>query len=100
MIHAHDMHVLVQWICHNYNDESCLKILKKCHEALPEIVTVSNHSDYPDASTATKFAGGGYLGRERTAKEFEALAKGAGFQGFQVKCCAYGTYIMEFYKTA
>ncbi|KAK8560791.1 hypothetical protein V6N13_026226 [Hibiscus sabdariffa] len=90
-----------------------MKILKKCYEALPEngkvIVTDSNHSDYPDASTATKFAalfdcfmmrGDGYLGRERTAKEFEALAKGAGFQGFQVKCCAYDTYIMEFYKTA
>ncbi|KAK8514402.1 hypothetical protein V6N13_063294 [Hibiscus sabdariffa] len=105
--------IFMKWICHNYSDERCLKILKKCHEALPEkgkvIVADSNHSDYPDASTATKFAalfdcfmmrGGGNLGRERTAKEFEALAKAAGFQGFQVKCCAYGTYIMEFYKTA
>ncbi|KAK8514397.1 hypothetical protein V6N13_063289 [Hibiscus sabdariffa] len=94
-------------------DAIFMKVLKKCHESLPEngkvIVADSNHLDYPDASTATKFAalfdcfmmrGGGNLGRERTAKEFEALAKAAGFQDFQVKCCAYGTYIMEFYKTA
>jgi caffeic acid 3-O-methyltransferase len=35
-------------------------------------------------------------GKERTEKEFEALAKGAGFQGFQVMCSAFNTYNMEF----
>jgi hypothetical protein len=39
-------------------------------------------------------------GKERTEKEFEALAKGVGFQGFQVMCCAFNTYIMEFIKKA
>jgi len=37
-------------------------------------------------------------GKERTEKEFEALAKGAGFQGFQVMCSAFNTYNMEFIK--
>ena len=37
-------------------------------------------------------------GKERTEKEFEALAKGSGFQGFRVHCCAFNTYVMEFLK--
>lgn len=37
-------------------------------------------------------------GKERTQKEFEDLAKGAGFQGFKVHCNAFNTYIMEFLK--
>ncbi|KAK8514403.1 hypothetical protein V6N12_009109 [Hibiscus sabdariffa] len=80
--------IFMKWICHNFSDENCLKILKKCHEALPEkgkvIVAESNHSDYPDASTATKYAAlfdcfmmRANLGKERTAKEFEALGKGS-----------------------
>ncbi|CAL0327523.1 unnamed protein product [Lupinus luteus] len=37
-------------------------------------------------------------GKERTEKEFEALAKGAGFKGFRVFSNAFNTYIMEFLK--
>ncbi|KAL5989152.1 hypothetical protein ACLOJK_004235 [Asimina triloba] len=37
-------------------------------------------------------------GKERTEKEFRALAKGAGFAGFKLFSCAYGTWIMEFSK--
>ncbi|KAK9026124.1 hypothetical protein V6N11_038970 [Hibiscus sabdariffa] len=99
------------WICHSFNDENCLKFLKKCYESLLEngkvIVADCIHSDYPDASPATKFAAlfdcfmlRGNLGRERTSKEFEALAKGAGFQAFQVKCSAFSTHIKEFLKSA
>ncbi|CAI8587147.1 unnamed protein product [Vicia faba] len=39
-------------------------------------------------------------GKERTQKEFEALARGAGFQGFQIACCAFNMYVMEFLKNA
>ena len=38
-------------------------------------------------------------GKERTEKEYEALAKGAGFQGFRVACCALNMYVMEFLKS-
>lgn len=37
-------------------------------------------------------------GKERTEKEFEALAKGAGFNGFKVLFCAYNSWVMEFNK--
>jgi hypothetical protein len=37
-------------------------------------------------------------GKERTEKEFEALAKGAGFQGFKIASCALNMYVMEFLK--
>lgn len=36
-------------------------------------------------------------GKERTEKEFEALAKAGGFKGFHVACIAYD-HIMEFLK--
>lgn len=63
---------------------------------------------YPDPSLATKgvihmdcITLAHYSGaKEGTEKEFEALAKGAGFQGFRVVCCAFNTYIMEFSRTA
>ncbi|KAF3644271.1 Caffeic acid 3-O-methyltransferase [Capsicum annuum] len=37
-------------------------------------------------------------GKERTEKEFEALAKGVGFSGFRKACCAYHTWVMELNK--
>ena len=37
-------------------------------------------------------------GKERTEKEFEALAKEAGFKGFRKAACAYNTWVMEFCK--
>ncbi|CAN7072000.1 unnamed protein product [Brassica oleracea var. botrytis] len=38
------------------------------------------------------------VSKERTEKEYGTLARGSGFQGFQVVCRAYGTHIMEFLK--
>ncbi|KAL4309293.1 hypothetical protein GQ457_01G038910 [Hibiscus cannabinus] len=50
--------IFMKWICHSFNDQHCLKFLKKCYESLPEngkvIVADCLHSDYPDASPATK----------------------------------------------
>lgn len=100
----------VQWICHDWSDEHCSKFLKNCYDALPEngkvIVAECILPVAPDSSLAAK----GVIhidvimlahnpgGKERTEKEFEALAKGAGFQGFKVVCSAFNTYIMEFLK--
>ncbi|KAL3754285.1 hypothetical protein ACJRO7_001509 [Eucalyptus globulus] len=104
--------IFLKSICHNWNNEHCAKLLKNCYDALPINGRVIIAEDilpvYPDPSLATK----GVIhtdcmmlahcpgGKERTEKEFEALAKGAGFQGFQVMCRAFNTYIMEFLKTA
>ncbi|KAK8616048.1 hypothetical protein V6N13_017614 [Hibiscus sabdariffa] len=94
-------------ICHSFDDESCLKIFNKCYEALPEngkVIVVENIlADYPDPGLVTKFVTlsdtlmlAHNLGKERSEKEFEALAKGAGFRGFQVKCRVYSVCVMEF----
>lgn len=37
-------------------------------------------------------------GIERTEKEFEALAKGSGFNAIKVACHAFGIHIIEFLK--
>ncbi|KAM1127041.1 hypothetical protein ACFX2B_041638 [Malus domestica] len=72
-----------------------------CYATLPDngkvilvdiIIPVS-----PNSSLATKLANHVDMimlahnpgGKERTEKEFEALAKGSGFQGFRVMCSAF-----------
>lgn len=37
-------------------------------------------------------------GKERTEKEFEALAKASGFKGIKVVCDAFGVHIIELLK--
>jgi len=105
-------YICTQWICHDWSDEHSLKFLNNCYDALPDngkvIVAESILPLAPDTSLAAKVVTHVDLivlahkpgGKERTEKEFEALAKGAGFQGFQVMCCAFNTYIMEFIKKA
>ncbi|KAM2158862.1 hypothetical protein ACFX1R_044250 [Malus domestica] len=84
-----------------FSDEHCLKLLKNCYATLPDngkvilvdiIIPVS-----PNSSLATKLANHVDMimlahnpgGKERTEKEFEALVKGSGFQGFRVMCSAF-----------
>ena len=102
--------MLLQWICHDWSDEHCFKLLKNCYDALPEngkvILVDCILPVVPDTSLATK----GVIhadvimlahnpgGKERTEKEFEGLAKGSGFKGFEVMCCVFNTYVIEFRK--
>ncbi|PHT87615.1 Caffeic acid 3-O-methyltransferase [Capsicum annuum] len=84
--------------------------MKNCHEALPAtgkvIIADCILPEAPDTSSATKSKLHGDIvmlaynpgGKERTEKEFEALAKGAGFRGFRKACCAYHTWVMELTK--
>ncbi|KAL5539569.1 hypothetical protein UlMin_045722 [Ulmus minor] len=102
--------IFMKWICHDWSDEHCLKFLKNCYKALPEngkvIVAECILPVVPDSSLATKstvhidviMLAHNPGGKERTEKEFEALAKGAGFQGFKVVCDAFNTHVMEFLK--
>nr|prf caffeic acid O-methyltransferase [Stylosanthes humilis] len=102
--------VFMKWICHDWSDEHCIKFLKNCYDAVPDngkvIVAECILPVAPDSSLATKgvvhidviMLAHNPGGKERTEKEFEALAKAAGFQGFRVVCCAFNTYIMEFLK--
>uniref|UniRef100_A0A5B6YWW7 Putative caffeic acid O-methyltransferase n=1 Tax=Davidia involucrata TaxID=16924 RepID=A0A5B6YWW7_DAVIN len=102
--------IFMKWICHDWSDEHCLKFLKNCYEALPNngkvIVAECILPVSPDTRLATRnvihidviMLAHNPGGKERTQKEFEALAKGAGFEGFRVMCCAYNTWVMEFLK--
>ncbi|XP_068330048.1 caffeic acid 3-O-methyltransferase-like [Pyrus communis] len=102
--------IVMKHICHDWSDEHCLKLLKNCYAALPDngkvilveiIIPVS-----PNSSLATKLANHVDVimlannpgGKERTEDEFEALAKGSGFQGFRVMCSAFDGNVIEFLK--
>ncbi|XP_031096282.1 caffeic acid 3-O-methyltransferase [Ipomoea triloba] len=102
--------IFMKWICHDWSDAHCLKFLKNCYDALPEngkvIVAECNLPEAPDTSLATKnvvhidviMLAHNPGGKERTQKEFEALAMGSGFRHFRKACCAVNTWIMEFCK--
>ncbi|KAH9779263.1 hypothetical protein WN944_014393 [Citrus x changshan-huyou] len=102
--------IFMKWICHNWSEEACVKILKNCYEALPEdgkvIVADCILPVLPDTSLASKHViqldcimlASTTGGREMTEQDFKTLAKAAGFQGFKVVCSAFNTYIMEFLK--
>ncbi|KAF3432730.1 hypothetical protein FNV43_RR23832 [Rhamnella rubrinervis] len=102
--------IFIKWVCHDWDDEHCLKLLKNCYYALPEngkvIMVECILPEAPDTSIATKarihvdviMLAHHPGGKERTEKEFQALAKGAGFQGFKVFNNAFNTYVMEFLK--
>jgi caffeic acid 3-O-methyltransferase len=103
--------IFMKWICHDWSDEHCVKFLTNCYNALPEkgkvIVAECIFPEYLDSSLATKgvvhidviMLAHNPGGKERTEKEFAVLAMKAGFQGFQVQCNAFNTYIIEFFKT-
>ncbi|KAI5650811.1 hypothetical protein M9H77_36816 [Catharanthus roseus] len=80
--------------CHDWSDEDRLKLLKNCHEALPENGKVILAECLVDVIMLAYNPGG----KEGTENEFEALAKAADFRGFTKVCCPYNTWIMEFLK--
>lgn len=103
--------IFMKWICHDWSDEHCLKLLKNCYNALPDhgkvivcdyILPVAPETSH-SARVASNFdicmlayCGGG---KERTEQEFDALAKGARFESLRVVCSAYDLKVMEFQKT-
>ena len=99
-----------QWIVHGWDDKHCLKILKNCYEALPDqgkvILVDMVIPEAPATTGADKSLFQLYLflmntnpdGKERTEREFESLAKEAGFSSIQVACYAYNFSVVELYK--
>ncbi|KAL6972182.1 Caffeic acid 3-O-methyltransferase 1 [Sarracenia purpurea var. burkii] len=102
--------IFMKWIFHDWTNEHCLKFLKNCYDALPDngmvIVAECILPMTPDTTLATKIVSCADIimfantpgGKERTEKEFEDLAKGAGFEGFRVVFCVFNTHVMEFLK--
>ncbi|KAK1432749.1 hypothetical protein QVD17_09648 [Tagetes erecta] len=102
--------IFMKWILHDWSYAHCLQILKNCYTSLPEngkvIVAESILPEAPDTTITTQISMRGDVimlahnpgGKERTEKEFEALAKGAGFKSFRKVACALNTWVMEFCK--
>ncbi|KAJ6797361.1 tricetin 3',4',5'-O-trimethyltransferase-like [Iris pallida] len=102
--------ILIKCVLHNWSDEHCLKVLKNCWKALPPhgkvIVMDCVLPTYPDSTTAAQGAINIDLlmlaittgGKERTVKEFEYLAKEAGFSGSKAICSYANSWVLEFYK--
>lgn len=83
---------LVQQVLHDWGDEDCIKILKNCHEVLPENgkLLIREHVIDPSINSAAKTGAALNLdvlmlaifqgrGRERTSAEWTLLLEAAGF---------------------
>jgi len=102
--------LLMKWILHDWSDEHCLKLLKNCHKALPEhgkvILLECILPVYPEPTTAAEsvihidliMLAHNPGGKERTEKEYESLAKAAGFSGSKVICGYANSWMIEYYK--
>ncbi|KAI3678715.1 hypothetical protein L6452_38018 [Arctium lappa] len=107
--------IFMKWILHDWGDDHCIKLLKNCWAALPEhgkvVVVEAIMPDPEHQPSATDFASSQDVfaldifmlietssGKERTEKEYNALAKEAGFTSFKIVCGASMYSIMEFYK--
>ena len=99
-----------QWILHHWDEKKCLKVLKNCYEALPDqgkVIIVDMVVPEAPATTGEDkslfqlclfLMNSNPEGKEKTQREFECLAKEAGFSGIQVACCAHNFSVVEFYK--
>ncbi|XP_010934914.1 caffeic acid 3-O-methyltransferase [Elaeis guineensis] len=102
--------ILMKWIMHDWSDEHCAKILENCHKALPNNgKVILCECILPVAPEPIPSAQGVFHvdmimlahnpgGKERTEKEYQDLAKGAGFTGFKAQYCFSTAWVLEFTK--
>ncbi|KAJ4974850.1 hypothetical protein NE237_008024 [Protea cynaroides] len=101
--------IFVKWLLHAMDDEKCLKLLKNFWKALPDTgKVIAVESVVPEAPKSNLLVHNVLQmdllmlaqpgGKERTEKEFEALAKGVGFAGLKIVCQVYSYSVIEFYK--
>lgn len=103
--------IFLKWILHDWGDEHSLRLLNNCWNALPDsgkvIVVESILPEYSNGdfkSTIVSSHADMIMltlnpgGKERTERQFEALAVGAGFAAFKVICHASAFAVIEFHK--
>ncbi|XP_021730471.1 caffeic acid 3-O-methyltransferase-like [Chenopodium quinoa] len=101
--------IFMKWTFQSGTDEQCMKLLKNCHEALPEegkvIICEYVVPETPKTSyqAHTAFIWDAIMltfpdGKARTKQEYEALGKEAGFEAFRLVCFACDTWVMEYQK--
>nr|AKW47170.1 O-methyltransferase [Pueraria montana var. lobata] len=85
--------ILLKWILHDWNDEQCVKILKKCKEAIKSKViiidmVVENEKGDDESIETQLFIDMVvmvlYPGKERTEKEWAKLIFSAGFSDYKI----------------
>ncbi|CAN1144573.1 Caffeic acid 3-O-methyltransferase [Linum perenne] len=103
--------IFMKSVMHDWSDEHCLRLLKKCYEAVSEqgkVIVVdmvapmgaettmaSKMTAQTDMLMMTMTQGG----KERTKDEFMELATGAGFRGTTFQCSVFSAiWVIEFYK--
>ncbi|KAK8944284.1 Caffeic acid 3-O-methyltransferase [Platanthera zijinensis] len=102
--------IFLKKVLHDWGDEECAQILKNCHKALSVngkvIVVESLLSENPERKDEVRDVYFKDLcmlisfqhAKERTEKEFRALAAEAGFDGFKIASYAMNYHVMEFIK--
>ncbi|KAE9605776.1 hypothetical protein Lal_00025455 [Lupinus albus] len=102
--------ILMKCVLHDWSDEDCLKVLKKCYAAIPDngkVIVVEGILPFePEKTDAVKSISQFDVlmmttnpgGKERSEHEFMTIAKGAGFSGITYKCFVYDVWVMEFFK--
>ncbi|KAL0403282.1 UNVERIFIED_CONTAM: Caffeic acid 3-O-methyltransferase, partial [Sesamum radiatum] len=102
--------IFMKWICQDWSDSQCRKLLKNSYEALPEngkvIIADSILPEDPNSGPAFKRAARGDVimlafnpsGKERSEMEFHALAQYAGFREVRKVGYVYNIWIIEFHK--
>ena len=109
---GHDVLQIWQWILHNWDDNSNIKLLKNCYNALPakgkviivelllpEITNPDNlHDKVAFHSDLTMLVAFGAGARERTECEMRQLALAAGFAQVNVIMDADALSIIEMHK--
>ncbi|KAI4335101.1 hypothetical protein L6164_013780 [Bauhinia variegata] len=102
--------IIMKWVLHDWSDERCLKVLKKCYDAIPQngkvIVVEAVVPGLPETNAAAKNVSHLDIqmmtinpgGKERTKQEFIELATTAGFRAAKFDCYVYNQWIIEFFK--
>ncbi|XP_062191784.1 caffeic acid 3-O-methyltransferase-like [Phragmites australis] len=102
--------ILMKWILHDWSDAHCARLLKNCYDALPahgKVIIVE--CILPVNPEATPKAQGVFHvdmimlahnpgGKERYEREFEELARGAGFAGVKATYIYANAWAIEFTK--
>jgi flavonol 3-O-methyltransferase/caffeic acid 3-O-methyltransferase len=103
--------ILMKWILHDWTDEHCATLLRNCYEALPadgkvivmEFILPVNPADATRNAQVVFTADMVMLthtpgGKERYQREFEVLARGAGFSGVKATYIYANAWVIEFTK--
>ncbi|KZV52041.1 trans-resveratrol di-O-methyltransferase-like [Dorcoceras hygrometricum] len=103
--------VLLKWILHDWNDEACIKILKKCREVIPGkekggkviiIDIVLGHNEENNIVTEDQLYYDILMmiylnGKERNEKEWKQLFLDAGFSSYNITPALGVRSIIEVY---